>query len=79
VTDSDPGPELPEPLPEDVVQATRDLGAEQRLWLRACIQVLAASPYEGCPGGTVSEIQTLHREACQRAVRILRTDLPIEN
>ncbi len=54
-----------------------DEQAQQRLWLRTIVPLLGLRSHDQDPSGRVQlAFDLLHIEACERARRILRADLP---
>lgn len=62
---------------EELVQAALDEEAQKRLWLRAIIPLLQLRSHEADPSGRVQlAFDLMHIAACERASRLLGSDLP---
>jgi hypothetical protein len=72
--------EEPGELPADeLVQAALDEETQKRLWLRAIIPWLHLRSHETDPSGRVQlAFDLMHIAACERASRLLRSDLPVD-
>jgi hypothetical protein len=65
------------PTDDDLVNDIIDLETEKRLWLRAIIPLLQLRSHEADPSGRVQlAFDLMHIAACERARRLLRSDLP---
>lgn len=61
---------------DDMIAATANLGAEQRLWLKSCRTMMHQRSREEDPSPRVQlALDLVVIEACERARRILRGDL----
>ena len=74
-----PAPDLDDdnPTDDDLVAEIIDLETEKRLWLRTLIPLLQLRSHDTDPSGRVQLASDLmHIAACERARRLLRSDLP---
>ncbi|MGP0063515.1 MAG: hypothetical protein ACLQGP_07955 [Isosphaeraceae bacterium] len=67
---------LPEPTADQLIQAALEQEAQKRLWLRAIIPLLQLRSHDPDPSGRVQlAFDLMHIAACERASRLLRSDL----
>ena len=74
-----PTPDLEDDTPtdDDLVADIIDLETEKRLWLRAIIPLLQLRSHDSDPSARVQlSSDLMHIAACERARRLLRSDLP---
>jgi hypothetical protein len=74
-----PAVSLPEATADEVAQATAKLAAEERAWLRRCLDILALEPEQAHPACVPSVAfarDLVQIAAAERACRILWGDLP---
>jgi len=65
-----------EPTAEDIAQQIIDLESQQRLWLKAILPLLQLRSPDADPSDRVQfAFDQMTIAACERAARILRTDL----
>lgn len=65
-----------EELNGDDIQAYIDEEAQKRLWLRTIIPLLQMRSHDTDPSGRVQlAVDLMHISACERAARILRSDI----
>jgi hypothetical protein len=65
------------PTDDDLVAQLIDLETQKRLWLRAIIPLLQLRSRDSDPSGRVQlAFDLMHISACERARRLLRSDLP---
>jgi hypothetical protein len=70
---------LAEPTADELIQAALDEESQKRLWLRAIIPLLQLRSHDSDPSGRVQlAFDLMHIAACERASRLLRSDLPAE-
>ncbi len=82
--DDEPGDASTELRPRDEAPADDQLieaiesEAQQRLWLRAILPILAARSRDSDPSAHVQlALDLMHIAACERVCRIMRSDLPL--
>ncbi len=64
------------PSTDELIQAALDEEAQNRLWLRAIIPLLQLRSHDPDPSGRVQlAFDLMHIAACERASRLLRSDL----
>ncbi len=69
-----------EPTADELIQAALNDESQQRLWLRTIIPLLQLRSHDSDPSGRVQlAYDLMHIAACERASRLLRSDLPSEN
>ncbi len=67
---------LAEPTADELIQAALDEESQKRLWLRAIIPLLQLRSHDSDPSGRVQlAFDLMHIAACERASRLLRSDL----
>ena len=67
----------PDPTADELIQAALDEESQKRLWLRAIIPLLQLRSHDPDPSGRVQlAFDLMHIAACERASRLLRSDLP---
>ncbi len=65
-----------EPTAEDIAQQIIDIESQQRLWLKAILPLLQLRSRDSDPSDRVQfALDQMTIAACERAARILRTDL----
>ena len=75
MSDSPTPPSEPEPAESDPVEA-QICEADRRNWLRAITPILQLRSHDADPSGRVQlAFDLLHIAACERASRILRSDI----
>jgi hypothetical protein len=68
-----------EPTADDLIQAALDDESQKRLWLRTIIPLLQLRSHDSDPSGRVQlAFDLMHIAACERASRLLGSDLPSE-
>ena len=69
-----------EPTSDELIQAALDDESQKRLWLRAITPLLQLRSHDTDPSGRVQlAYDLMHISACERASRLLRSDLPSES
>ncbi len=64
---------------EELIRATLEDESQRRLWLRTIIPLLQIRSHNSDPSGRVQlAYDLMHIAACERASRLLRSDLPSE-
>ena len=68
---------LVEPTADELIQAALDEESQKRLWLRTIIPLLQLRSHDSDPSSRVQlAYDLMHIAACERASRLLRSDLP---
>lgn len=74
--DAEPAEPFDEAAAHEFLTAVIDDAAQKRLWLKAITPLLQLRSHEPDPSGRVQlAFDLLHVAACERAARILRSDL----
>jgi hypothetical protein len=65
---------------DELIRATLDDQSQKRLWLRTITPLLQLRSHDSDPSGRVQlAFDLMHIAACERASRLLRSDLPSES